>query len=356
MDPSNYWFKVLFIIATIGIFCTILCLIHLFFFPRPKGTRIGLLRLLQITLLLEEISNLPIIYSGDDGLCKFIGWLRYYSGFSNLLVLFFMSFYYFSFIVIEQHSSPINRFISKYGTKIIFLLPLITLLPFSTDSYGPQDQYWCTLPLGHNNRTASAWSIIIYFFWIFIILLIVTIFFVYTLYNIITYHIDLLQKLIHSIGIYIITSLACWLPRVVLRGVHTFHSQDPSGPILVQITIPLYVSAIAYMLIYFYDVLFIEKDCIQEKDPRTGTTTERLLPRDDNVESTMRVSDLLHILDATNGSRSRGKTLTSSCSNKERDSNSSSTNNPVIEENNNFNNIHSSPVSSHYNITIVPDV
>jgi hypothetical protein len=155
MKYSDPLMITLFTIAAVSALCTLCVLMHLFVTHPVMDIRILLIFLLHATVLMEDISNLPIVYNGSNVICHFMGWLHYYTGFANILVVSFLSVHHFGYLNIESHSHLINRYIRKYSVYMIFGLPLITLLPFITNSYGLETEIWCVLP---GNRTANTWA------------------------------------------------------------------------------------------------------------------------------------------------------------------------------------------------------
>ena len=127
MEASDPWIVFFFVVAITSFLCSLYVLINVIRIGSFTEFRTYFLLLLHFTLLLQDLSCLPIVNVSSNGLCQFMGWLRFYSGFSNILVIFFFSLHYLCGVSFEQYENQINKFIRNYSLYVIFILPLITL-------------------------------------------------------------------------------------------------------------------------------------------------------------------------------------------------------------------------------------
>ena len=256
--PDNSALVFFFIFATFAMISTLFVLIHIGKTQNLKDVRIMLLLFLHGTVLVEEFATLPI-FAGNEGMCELMAWLRFYTGFSNILVVFFISFHQFCFLNFENHSNEIIIFLQKYVAYITFGFPFIlTLLPFSTHSYGESNRIWCTLPL--QNETANNWAIGIFYSWGMLFLVASFIQLCYTMGLIFKFHLSLKRRLFLSVGAYIFIALICWLPRIIASMVHAGVDYDASNRVVLNMSFTLYVSGFLYCIVYVLDVWFLFKD------------------------------------------------------------------------------------------------
>jgi hypothetical protein len=253
MKVSDPWLTGFLVLASISMFIVFAIVFHIYYFRDFSRLRVGLLLMLHGTVLIEEIAYLPSVYIGHENLCKFMGWLHYYSGLVNVIGIFMISLYYLSYINHEKYSVPIKKFILNYGYKTAFIFPLITLLPFSTHSYGEAHNLWCTLPA--DDKTANEWSYGIFYFWVILFLLVAFGQFLYSLYQLSHYDLALHQNLFHSCGVYLLISLYAWIPRILYRiFAYKIHGSINEG-FLVS-TAQLYVSGLLYSVAYLLELKY----------------------------------------------------------------------------------------------------
>lgn len=227
-----------------------------------KEFRVYFLFFLQFSLLFESIASLPLIFNNTYALCQLMGWLRFYSGLSNVMVLFFFTYYYLSFLTYNRYENKILHWIYHYSIYWIVIFPCITLLPFITSSYSVSQNFICTLPL---NPLGNLWSLVIFYGIIVVLLTILFIEMIYSSYKFYALDLPTIQnkQFFYSFAIYIYISLFCWIPRAYPRIVKTFDNYPVSNEFVVWITIPVYFSGIFYAIVYFIDIFFISENRIQ---------------------------------------------------------------------------------------------
>lgn len=253
MEVDNPWMIAFIIIVIVSMMCTPVVIWHMYYHAPFAELKYSLLFVLHITLYLEEISTLPYAWSSVDVLCDVMGWLHFYSGFANVLVVTQMGFHYLSYLI-SHYPTQINSWIQKYGTYVTFGLPLITLLPFSTNSYGVSNEVWCTLPSG--SLVANNWAIIVFYAWIWLCLFLNTGQLTIALFRLSqqTGVEQVRNNIFSSIGLYIAITTLCWLPRAIPRLIHLFMDYKTSDILYLLTTVPLYLSGLGYAICYYIDV------------------------------------------------------------------------------------------------------
>lgn len=261
MKLSDPWLIYLFIFASISTCTTISVILHLLFTKTKEireDIRIKFVFILHVTILLEDISNLPEVYIHNPGICGFMGWLHYYSGLSNAIVILFMGLHYFSFLQYEWLSQDLEKWLYHYANHFIFLFPLITLLPFSQNAYSIEDNLWCTLP--STNTIANNWSIGIFYFWVILFLTTSMIQLFHAFYRFYFFQLHLSLRLFYSVGVYIVITICCWLPRVLPRLIVYFRNLNTSNVFQIQIISVFYLSGILCAFFYVIDTCYLSQD------------------------------------------------------------------------------------------------
>ena len=247
MNDNDPWLIAFWCLAGVSMVNMLCVIFHFFTHGDFNELRMKLLAILYLTVIVEEASYLPATYNGIRGLCQFMGWLHYYSGFIDVIVILLMSCHYFSFICAEKYQELINDAISKYGILFAFTFPLITLLPFSTQSYGENREIWCTL--SSQKKVSVDWAFIIFYCWIILFLIIGNIQFFYALHRLSKLEIGMRKRLFYSSGVYILISTYAWIPRIFMR-ILDFKVQGSHNIANIITTGQLYVSGLMFGCVY----------------------------------------------------------------------------------------------------------
>lgn len=221
---------------------------------------------LHVTLITESFSVFPTIFNHNQGLCTFINWLNLYSSLSNILIFGLLVLHYRSFF----NSKNQIICLEKYSIWIILILPGISLLPFTTNSFNNDYDNFCTFHL--SSYTEAFWALFVLYLWSWIIIFLTIFFFSYSFYHI--YKIDkrMAQKLFSSLGLYVIISLFSWIPRTIL-SLKVLINDDDSENIVIQSFYPVLISGILYFLVYLKDrqsIKQFEKSIDREIDEING--------------------------------------------------------------------------------------
>lgn len=173
-----------FILAPISFLCTL----HVLYTIRSlKLTSISaiLIAILHATQILVDVSTIPNAYFYSKELCSFMGFVHNYAQLSQVVACFMISYYLHDMLVNDLISKVIHWTSQEnwnYLSRCVFfiiMVPLITLLPFSTSDYGSiqvddtffqtgKDIEFCSLK---DTKSGNIWSLCLVYTvaWIFII-------------------------------------------------------------------------------------------------------------------------------------------------------------------------------------------
>lgn len=211
---------------------------------------------LHLTLVLENLTTFPNVYSNIGPFCEFIAVVRTYSGMANSFVVVSLVLLYRYWFV--EDSWKIIPFMSKYRELLIFGIPLLSLLPLSTNSYGSSHEYFCTLR--KSTMDDKIWAGLLY---VCVVAVTITLSFaimVHTVVHVFMTDSRYAKSLFRSVGFYAIFSILTWIPRSlaqvgVLSYLSTFYLT--------------YISGILYVLIFIY-----EKEYFQAYERNTAWNTD----------------------------------------------------------------------------------
>jgi hypothetical protein len=236
MDP---WVTAYIVIAAVALVLNGVAIYHLLRFGSLKAITTRLILLLHVSIFIDNIGNLPLVYNGNDGACLVIGFFYYYGALANILTITLLTAVYYNFVFDKAYR---NAWVKKYSTIIVLGVPLITLLPYSTHSYVP-NRYWCILKSG-------TWSYMVYFPLI-VVLLFCSSTFIYILYY--SWPDEAISKtLLSTVGTYIALSWIAWIITVILSFVEIFHPFTATGAISILFSMQ-YFTAIAYTISFAYN-------------------------------------------------------------------------------------------------------
>jgi hypothetical protein len=254
MDASSPWILICFALAIVSVTLLLVVDIHIYAYRDFNQIRSKLLFWLYLTLTVEEIAYLPFAYIQVPGLCRFMAWLHYYCGLTSVLLIYLLSLHYFSYVSNEKNARPINKFISKNGLRLAFGFPMITILPFATNSYGVSNNLTCTLP--HESNVANIWAYTIFYGWVMLLLLFALAHFLYSFLQVAHFHLGLHRQLFISCGAYILIAFIAWIPRLLER-IFQFRINHSVNTGNIATLLPIYAAGILYGVIYFIDFGFI---------------------------------------------------------------------------------------------------
>jgi hypothetical protein len=230
---------VYYVLCPISILCSLYVIISVIQFGYSTSPS-KLVLCLHLTVLVENIASLPDAFITNDGLCAFIGFLRTYFGFANAIVVFMIVFHYRYIFIIDKYK--LKDFVSRHREKIIFIFPIMTILPFFTGSYGQENSIWCSIQT--NSITGTTWSFAVYYGWIIGIIGISTTLMCRTILEVYIADSAIASLLLKSIGVYAVISILSWFPRCLAA----FHILS-----YINSNIFLYFSSIAYFVVFLFE-------------------------------------------------------------------------------------------------------
>jgi hypothetical protein len=237
------WIITFLVIAFIAITGNTLSIIQLIRLASLNAVTTRLILFLHVSSLVHSIGALPLVYSGNPVLCEIMGFTHFYGGLMNAVSLVLLSRVYLNFTLGFPEK---NDFIKRYCAHFTFLFSTITLLPFSTLSYG-RSEIWCTLPI--TNDTSNIWSFAVSYCWVTIALLYSSYVIGYIVYfgrNEKT----IAQSIFSAAGIYIVVTWIGLIPGLVPRLLELFVTINLGDAEQFFQRIPSYLASIAYCICF----------------------------------------------------------------------------------------------------------
>lgn len=207
---------------------------------------------LHLTQVIDVLASLPEIYNLNPGLCEFIGFLHYYSSFSNVCAGAAINFVLYRSLFSSNGFNSGSRYTEYWLEIFIFIVPLITILPFTTNSFGStlyDDDIsikWCSVK---KSSTGTAWAYSVLYSWVWLIMIISSSVFTLILYRVYRTFSELAPKLVKIFGLYPIILALSWS----LRSMRRFDNFTPLNlePCSFY-NLPIYISGIFYSFIYVF--------------------------------------------------------------------------------------------------------
>jgi hypothetical protein len=265
-DVNHQQAIIFFVIASISTVFSFLSMRVIWIHGNSKSVSSQLLLLLHATLLLEEVSTLPYTYSGNSGLCKTFGFIHIYSGLANIVVIGLLTLHYCNHVLFSN--LEISHFLSNTKYYWIFGFPLIALLPFSTNSYGTEQDVWCTIT--SSSKDGQVWFVAAQFLWIWVILVFSICMIIYVVYRASQLDHGVAHSIFSSIGIYVFVSVLCWIPRSLTKTIQGFFENQNDAHFWT--TMPLFLAGAFYGLILLRDRQVLRVDDSQYSSSRDSST------------------------------------------------------------------------------------
>lgn len=237
MDENTIYYVIGSVSITLSLY-VVLSIFRYELFSHP----IKLILYLHLTVILESFTVFPHIFNQNRSLCSLIGFLRLYSGLSNTIVLTLLVFHYRFLFHADVYK--VSRICSKYKEVLIFVFPLITLLPFLTNSYGEDNGKWCNIK-SDGEFFSRFWIIVVFYGWLAIFIFGSALLLIHTIFFAFLADPKIAGRLFQGIGVYALTTLVCWIPRGLVRcGVVSE----------VNSNVFVFISELVYCLIFFVEL------------------------------------------------------------------------------------------------------
>lgn len=245
-----------FVLAVIAIIMTtVACCLILRFGDRRASTATRLLLSIFITLLVEEITTLPFVYTWNNSFCGFVAVVHTYSGLANAIAIgSLMMYFHCSHTCNERIPFAMSTLIRDWSRFAIFVFPFITLLPFSTNSFGRDDVLWCRIQT--TDQVGNLWSVLVFHLWVVAIMLIAVVMISRSIYAAYKIHMKIGGRLLSSIGSYSMVAFVIWLFRLTVI-IGSFFTADRSSELLFVSELVIQIMGIAFSVIFFLDMSII---------------------------------------------------------------------------------------------------
>lgn len=238
-DPDTTRMIILFCLMGLGIVCSIFVITVLLKFGTMKSSFTYLLFFIEISLIGEQITALPFVFTGNDGLCTSIAFFASYFGMMNVVLVGLLITAHR--LTLFNNTLRFRKRIVKYGPEISLIFPLITLIPFARNIYQHHHLPWC-LSKPHEE---VAWMIVVFYGWIGLLLLISFLNIFSVLVRVCIVAPDMIGRFFSSIGLCSFASIFSWIPRFLILV---------SGRTnMIGVVGPIYIQSILIAIIFFFD-------------------------------------------------------------------------------------------------------
>jgi hypothetical protein len=250
------WIIAYLVVASIALLVNGIAIYYLIRFGSLTAITTRLVLFLHVSLLIENIGALPVVYNGNQGACNVMGFLYFYGVSANILSITLLTAVYHNFVFDKVHR---NSFIKKYAFFIAFIVPLAaTLLPYSTKGYLADDD-WCVVD--------TNWAYVVY------VPGAIALFsgaFGYILYN--TWSEEIVSKrLLSTVGMYIGMSYFAWIVSITTDLVEYFGKEPVStGSTALDFGVG-YVTAMAYAVSFVYNYSLFTKYEMETSNTRSSS-------------------------------------------------------------------------------------
>ena len=237
------------IVGGITIICTGFVVTTLLRFGSKKTHITRLLLLLHGSLLIEEIVFTPYVFAFESVICSIGQWIQYYSSLMNALVMaeLVLTYHYLFF----EDAQGIDRFIRKHGVLMAIIFPLITILPFSTSAYTGNTYGFC-VQVDYTTFTTTLWTLFTFYLWVWIALGVSIYTGLSSIYYLYKTDRGLGNKMLSTVCMYNIASIACWIPRSIV-GIVMLTTARSRGLIVLGYMLPVYMMGLSFSIVFLFE-------------------------------------------------------------------------------------------------------
>eukprot|EP01040_Poterioochromonas_malhamensis_P016817 gene16817-19187_t len=209
---------------------------------------------LHISCLLQNLCSVPYIYTGNTVLCELMGFFHYYFGLINVFSIVYLTIFYYFTLTRDGDTSRTARdvvnWMSSYGLILPFVFGFIALFPFMDNSYGKVD-IWCSLTV--SEASANDWAFIIFYLWVLLATTFCSSMFLYLYSYYSKLELQCTERLCSLLGIYILISICCFIPRLAYRIVGLIEPEYEAPDIFSFLAgVPMYIAGLLYCVNYYY--------------------------------------------------------------------------------------------------------
>lgn len=216
---------VYYIFSTLAIVSSMYILSLLWRWGRFNNCFTTLLFWLHFSLMAEEITVMPYLFSGDTSLCVSTQFFHCYFGMMNIFIVV---------LLVEAHRSSLLNdpfksrvLIQKYGKFLFLGLPCIALIPYMMEekswySFSNDDTGWCAL----SAASSVTFQVVFFYMWVWIGLIVSTVIMLYTFIKVSQTDKFIGGQFFSTAGLLVLISILAWIPRSLERAPHTYSNQS----------------------------------------------------------------------------------------------------------------------------------
>jgi len=176
----------------------------------------------HVSQLVYMITAFPNIWAIPIELCEFMGFVKYYCTYSNVCSSFAIDVILYGMLFNEAAKVNNSKLCNKcyWLEQFVFLLPIMTVLPFAVHLYGPvsfDGNVICSLAPNNDVSNWGKWSIAVYFAWCWGIIIIGILFMLVIIIKVAMSYSAIALQILPVYGFYPILTLAFWIPRTIGR-------------------------------------------------------------------------------------------------------------------------------------------
>lgn len=247
MDGVNIWntelLSIYLIIAVISLFLSIWVAVSIYKFGANTLTT-KLVLYLHISQIIQDVCAIPYVWSYNKGVCSFAGWAHIYSGMSNIMCVAIMIVAYRHMFFEDKYKT--SAFCTKYCAALVFGFPLLSLIPFASNSYGEIHNELCSF-------NGSGTNIDYFFqggFYVFscVVFLCCAVVMYLTVSEVYRTDKALGEKLLQSVVLYAFATLIFWIPRSVFEAIN-----EDNYNVIISAYFLIFAAGIVYSLIFYQE-------------------------------------------------------------------------------------------------------
>jgi hypothetical protein len=243
-------YTIYFVISCLGICSSIFVAVSLFLWGSFSVAITHLLFWLHISLIAEEVTLLPFVFSYSSTLCVAAQFFHYYFGMMNVIVVFQLVDMHRYYLLggIEW----IREIVRKYGPYFFVIFPIISVIPYITQAHNwtnsiDDDSGWCV------ESTDEAFSSIVayYYVWVWLFLFASICMVCYTVVCVLKADKNLASKYISTVGLMTLISILGWIPRSIEQISSIGDSGNHEKHRMVSL-LPIPISGICFGLLFYF--------------------------------------------------------------------------------------------------------
>ncbi len=234
------------VLMGLGLSCSFYVVAMLLKFGTMKSSFTFLLFFLELSLIGEQITAIPYIFTYNSSFCTVIAFFASYFGMMNIVLVGLLIAAHR--LTLFNNTLRFRRKIVKYGPEISLIFPLITLIPFARDIYDHHRLPWCFA----KPHEEIAWMMGVYYGWIGLLLFLSFINIFALTVRVCIIAPDLARRFFSSVGMCAFASIFSWIPRflILVSGNTNMYG----------VVCPLYFQSVLVGIIFYFDQKSLESN------------------------------------------------------------------------------------------------